>query len=124
VLSRHEVYDEPLATELRRMWVARSHDDRWLSRPGPTVAETVRDSGQFGPPVVTSHRTRRTLPASGVLDLERTRATWLDWTPRDRRGFTEELRALLHAGPVGLTQVVDLTMAPVARHDRPASSPS
>jgi ubiquinone/menaquinone biosynthesis C-methylase UbiE len=116
VLSLHYSYDEPLKTALQKMWVARSDDGgNWLSRPGPTIAEIIGESGYFGTAVETSYSTRLSVPASSVVDVENTRATSLSWPDNERRVFSKELRGHIPAESVGLTQVATVTMAQVAR---------
>ena len=116
VLSLHHIYDEPLKAALQKMWVARSDDGgNWLRRPGPTIAESIGESGYFGTAVGTSYSTRLSVPASSVVDLENTRATSLSWPDDERRAFTKELRGHLPTESVGLTQVATVTMAQVAR---------
>lgn len=111
VLSLEEVYDEPVGSALRHLWVERSGDDTWPTQIGPTVAADIRASGRFADPVEASRSSRRTVPATTVLDVEGTRATWLDWDERDQQAFRRELAGHLPAGSVDLTQVVTVTMA-------------
>lgn len=86
----------------------------WLTRPGPTTAEMLGESGYFGTAVEASYSTRLSVSASSVVDLENTRATTLSWPDAQRRAFTEELRGHLPSESVGLTQVATVTMAQVA----------
>jgi hypothetical protein len=63
VLALQHVYDEPLKTALQEMWVARSDDGgTWLTRPGPTIAEIIGESGYFGTPVEASYSTGSACP--------------------------------------------------------------
>lgn len=119
VLSLEQVYDEPLMTTLRQMWVDRSDDGgMWLRRPGLTRAQAIDASGHFASPLKTSFCARRSRSASEVVNLESTRATALSWTDDDRRAFIEELRGGLCSSPVDLTEVAHITMAQ-AVHRRP-----
>jgi len=113
VLSLQHIYDEPLQTALRKMWVARSDDGgSWLRRP--TTAEIIGESGYFGAAAEASYSARLRVPASSAVDLENTRATALSWPEDERRAFTEELRGHLATESVGLTQVATVTTAQVA----------
>lgn len=114
ILSLEQRYDEPLGSLLRQMWVSRSHDGgAWLARPAPTFSQCVAESGLFNDPIETSCSSRTTMRSSSVLDLERTRATALDWHAAERKGFTDELRSHLSEELVELEQLATVTMAQV-----------
>jgi SAM-dependent methyltransferase len=73
--------------------------------PGAAVLEIGCGTGQL----------TRQLPAQTVLDLERTRATFLSFSERGQAGFTADLTELLGQGShVDLVQETILAMAPAA----------
>lgn len=114
VLSTVQVYDEPIASTLRQLWVARSDDGRaWLSEYGPTVRDQMTGSGLFDIADVTVFRSRCEMAAESMVDFEATRATSLSWTESARRAFTDELRGHVATERVHLTQVVTVAMATV-----------
>jgi ubiquinone/menaquinone biosynthesis C-methylase UbiE len=89
-----EVYDEPFSSALRDAWVRRSADcGAWMRTRVPTIAERIAGTGLFEPAVEQSHTRRADLSPDGVMGLERTRATYLDYDPDTRASFDAELRA-------------------------------
>jgi len=114
VLSTFEHYDEPVATGLQEVWMRHTGQTAWHEpRPAPMV-DPLEASPYFGDPVVRTHAERRALAPGAVVDLERTRATYLDFDGPTRAAFTAEATALV-AGldAVGAEQRTGLTMAPV-----------
>jgi len=59
------------------------------------------------------HASALCLPSQAILELERTRATFLAYSEQDQAGFTADLKALLTASShIGLSQETLLAMAP------------
>jgi ubiquinone/menaquinone biosynthesis C-methylase UbiE len=120
LLATGEEYDNPLATALREMWMARRDD------PGPWVWHgTLPDldlagaADFFGPPVQRSHSQRVALPAEMVIGVEATRSTFLSWPEQIRQDFIAELRHRLGPGDdVPLTQQTSLAMVQVGKGRR------
>jgi ubiquinone/menaquinone biosynthesis C-methylase UbiE len=121
IASVGEVYDEPFKTALRDAWVRRSVDGgAWIRKPGPTQAERIAASGLFEPAVTTTHLRPADLSAERVMNLERTRAVYLDYDPETRDSFDAELRhALSRPGTISATIKTQVTMARV--RPRPAA---
>jgi ubiquinone/menaquinone biosynthesis C-methylase UbiE len=113
LLTTEERYDEPLRSDLRRLWEKYSREEvNWSDRP-PWI-EPLKLSHLFGD-VVTAHGVRPlTLPRETVLGVERTRATFLSFGRDKQEGFTAQLEALLEpARGVALVQDTFLAMAVV-----------
>jgi ubiquinone/menaquinone biosynthesis C-methylase UbiE len=114
LLAIGERYDEPLATALRGMWVARSEDKAWSARKPPANADAIIGSGLFDQPVERTHQLHTTVAADTVIGVENTRATALSWPDNARQVFTAELRSQLGSlAEVPLTLHTSLTMARV-----------
>jgi ubiquinone/menaquinone biosynthesis C-methylase UbiE len=111
LLGTEEQYDDPLGPALDALWI--THGDTggaWQRRPSDP--EAVAATGLFGTPACLSDSQRTILPASVVIALESTRATFLSWPNDTQRHFTEELRRLLESRPaVHLTRQTSVTMA-------------
>lgn len=110
-----EEYDEPVRSALRQAWVRCSSDGgRWTRTPPPTAAERIAASGLFEPPVEKTHAQRAELRPERVMNLERTRATYLDYDPATRASFDAELGAALSGlGSVSVTVRTQVAMARV-----------
>ena len=115
IASVGEVYDEPFKSALRDAWVRRSADGgAWVRKAGPTQAERIAASGLFGPAVTTTHLRPADLSPERVMNLERTRAVYLDYDPETRDSFDAELReALSGPGAISATIKTQVTMARV-----------
>jgi ubiquinone/menaquinone biosynthesis C-methylase UbiE len=113
LLGTEERYDAPVGPALDGLWI--KHGDTggaWERRPSDP--EAVSAAGLFGTPVCMTDDQRTTLPADMVIALERTRATFLSWSPDTQGRFTAELGRLLESAPtVRLTRRTSVTMAPV-----------
>jgi ubiquinone/menaquinone biosynthesis C-methylase UbiE len=113
LLGGEEEYDDPLGPALEALWI--KHGDTggaWERRPSDP--EAIAATGLFGSPVWLTERERTTMPADTVIDLERTRATFLSWPDDAQRRFTEDLGQLLGSPPaVRLTRHTSVTMAQV-----------
>jgi ubiquinone/menaquinone biosynthesis C-methylase UbiE len=114
LLTTGERYPEPLQSRLRDLWLTYSgHGGIWADQPPWLTA--LRDTPLFGATVEASHTRALRLPAQTVLDLERTRATFLSFSERGQAGFTADLTELLGQGShVDLVQETILAMAPAA----------
>jgi SAM-dependent methyltransferase len=93
VLSTGEAYDDPFGSSLRSLWTGLN--PRPDATPRPSDADAAMASGLFDSPVFRQHEYRLTLPADAVAGVERTRATFLDYTPEQRRRYDEGLDGLL-----------------------------
>ena len=115
LLNTEERYDDPLGSDLRDMWVARSSDaGAWARPPRPPAADLTGAAGLFGPPVERSYSQRIVVPAQTVIGVETTRATFLSWPAPTQQDFANELRRRLqHSEDVHLTQETSLAMAQV-----------
>ncbi len=115
LLSTEERYDDPLGSELRAMWLARSEQGEVWTRPRtPTAADLTGAAGWFGPPIERSHEQRIVLPAQTVIGVETTRAIFLSWPEHTQQDFADDLRRhLKHGADVHLTQQTWLAMAQV-----------
>jgi ubiquinone/menaquinone biosynthesis C-methylase UbiE len=109
-----EDYDEPLRSALRDVWVR--HSGAWTGSGGPTPSERMAATGLFEPAMETIHAERGELSPETVMNLERTRATYLDYGPEKRDSFDAELRDAL-SGPAAVPATIrtEVTMARV-RH--------
>lgn len=114
LLSTGERYAEPLRSQLRDLWTRYSRRaGEWADQP-PWLA-ALRETALFGPVVEASHEAALRLPARTVCGVERTRATFLSYSPADQARFAAELDGLLQGTPqVDLVQHTVLAMAPVA----------
>jgi len=115
VMSTFEHCDEPLETALRAVWMRHTGATTWQEPPpAPWVVGPIQASPRFGDPVVHSYTERRTMAPGTVVDLERTRATYLDFDAPTQAAFTADATALV-AGldAVGVEQRSALTMARV-----------
>jgi ubiquinone/menaquinone biosynthesis C-methylase UbiE len=115
LLDTEERYDDPLGSDLRGMWAARSeHGDVRAGPRTPPAADLTGAAGWFGPPAERSVSQRITLPAQTVIDVETTRATFLSWPEHTQQDFARDLRRhLQHRADVHLTQQTSLAMAQV-----------
>jgi ubiquinone/menaquinone biosynthesis C-methylase UbiE len=114
LLNTEERYDDPLGSDLRDMWLARTGGDAWALPPKPPAADLTGAVGSFGPPAERSYSEPIVLPAQTVIGVETTRATFLSWPPHTQQDFTSELRRRLqHCADVHLTQQTSLAMAQV-----------
>jgi len=115
LLSTEERYDNPLGSDLRDMWAARSEPgDAWTRPATPDAADLTGAAGLFGPPIERSHRQRIVLPAMTVIGVETTRAIFLSWPEHVQQDFADDLRHhLQHGADVHLTQQTSLAMAQV-----------
>lgn len=115
LLGTAEDYDDPVGAALHDLWV--THGDTggaWERRPSDP--EAVAATGLFGTRASLTDSERTILPAGEVIDLERTRATFLSWDRDTQRRFTENFRQLLADQPVvRLTRHTSVTMAQVSR---------
>lgn len=113
VLSVGEDYDEPVKSALREAWVRHSRDGgAWTRTRPPGPAERLAASDLFEPALQKTHAGRAELTPERVMNLERTRATYLDYGPVTRQSFDAELRNLLAAvGTVSATIHTQVTMA-------------
>jgi ubiquinone/menaquinone biosynthesis C-methylase UbiE len=94
LLTTGERYPGPLQNRLRELWIRHSRQDGdWADQPG--WLEALRQSPLFGATVEVSHTAALRLPATTVIGLERTRATFLSYPEQDQADFTAELTALL-----------------------------
>lgn len=120
IASVGEDYDEPLASALREAWMRHSSDRRaWVRKPPPAAARSIVASGLFDPPLEKTDARRADLRPERVLNLERTRATYLDYDGATRDSFDADLRrALSGLGRVPTTIRTQVTMARV-RTDAP-----
>lgn len=112
VIACEERYDEPFASALRGIWLARSEDGgAWAAAPEPTAAE-IEGTGRFEPPIEETHVLPLALSPADVVGLEGTRATALSWAPPARVDFADELSGLLAgAASVPAARLVHLVMA-------------
>lgn len=117
IASTAEDYDEPVRSALLAAWVRRSSDGgAWLRATPPTAAELIAASGLFEPAVTTTDRRRLELTPERVLQVERTRAVYLDYDPGTRDSFDAELRQLLSGlQAVPATIRTEVTMATLRR---------
>jgi ubiquinone/menaquinone biosynthesis C-methylase UbiE len=116
LVDNGEIYDEPFASELRRMW-ARHTDPRaaWPTR-APTAEKYLASTGLFGPPRITSVEETRVLTTDVVYKLEQTRGITADYPPKRRERFYRELaRVLDEADHVVAKVTTVLTMAQRSR---------
>jgi ubiquinone/menaquinone biosynthesis C-methylase UbiE len=114
VLSTFEHYDEPVGTAVREAWMRQTGATTWHEPDWPPMAAVIEASPRFGDPVVRTHAERRTLGPGEVVDLERTRATYLDFDGPTQAAFTADATALVTGlDTVGAEQRSALTMAPV-----------
>jgi len=113
VIATREVYDEPVGSAVRNLYVRLGDDGAWVDRSrGP--AEALAATGLFDPAVERSAAERDTLPAVTVVGLEHTRATTLHFDDGTRSVFRADLRELLAGRPeIGLERQTTLTMARV-----------
>ena len=115
LLGIEEHYDDPVGAALDVVWV--THGDTggaWEKRLSDP--EAIAATGLFGISACLTDRQQTILPASDVIALESTRATYLNWPHDTQRHFTEELRRLLESQPaVHLTRHTSVTMAQVLR---------
>jgi ubiquinone/menaquinone biosynthesis C-methylase UbiE len=113
LLGTEEDYEDPLGAALEALWVThRDTGGAWERRPSDP--ELVAATGLFGTPGCLTDRQPAVLSADDVIDLERTRATFLSWPHDTQRRFAEELRRLLETRPaVDLTRHTSVTMAQV-----------
>ncbi len=120
MMSVGEDYDEPVGSSLRSSWVRHSPDRRaWARKPPPSGAERIAASGLFEPALEKSHTRRAELSPERVMNLERTRATYLDFDPETRASFDAALGTVLSGlGAVPATIHTQVTMAKV-RAGRP-----
>lgn len=121
LLTTGERYPEPLRTRLRDLWMRYGRQaGNWAGQPAWLPA--LRDTSLFGETVELRHTRALRLPVQAVLAVERTRATFLNYSEQDQAGFTADLRTLLEASShVDLVQETLLAMAPAARgsgHDQ------
>lgn len=118
IASIGEVYDEPFKSALREAWVRHSAGGgAWTRAPAPTAAERIAASGLFEPAVATTDVRRAALTPERVMNLERTRATYLDYDTETKETFDRELReALSGLRAVPATVHTEVTMARVHSH--------
>lgn len=113
VLGVREAYADPLGGRLRETWIRHSADGgAWARERRTTIADLMDSTGLFAPPRVRSHVERTAMRPEVVLDLERTRATYLDYDAATQRSFT----AALGDAVAGLAEVpaeihTDIAMA-------------
>lgn len=104
-------YDDPVGAGLAALWAARDDSGgAWLN--AVPERQAIAATGLFAEAVGRRETQRLTLPAGTVLDVERTRATYLSWPEGTRREFTAELAKLLRPHPeISLTRWTTVTMA-------------
>lgn len=108
VIACEERYAEPLRSNLRAQWLARSEDGgAWAVAPEETAAE-IDATGLFEPAVEEVHILPLSLSPADVVGLEGTRATALSWPPPARVEFARELLGLMG----------DAATVPADRHAR------
>jgi ubiquinone/menaquinone biosynthesis C-methylase UbiE len=114
LLTTGERYPEPLQGRLRDLWISYSRQSgEWPGQPAWLTA--LRETGLFGATVEASHTRALRLPAQTVIGVERTRATFLNYTEQDQADFTADLQALLvPSSHIDLVQETFLAMAPRA----------
>lgn len=111
LLTTQERYPEPLGSRLRDLWIRYSRQRRkWDGQPAWLTA--LRETRLFGETVEAGHTAALRLPAETVIDVERTRATFLSLAKQDQVDFTADLSALLEpASHIDLAQETFLAMA-------------
>ena len=93
VLGVRETYADPVGARLVDTRIGHSGDGgAWARRREIAVADIMASSGFFAPPRVRSHVERTGMRLEVVLDVERTRATYLDYDAATRCSFTAALR--------------------------------
>lgn len=114
LITTGERYPEPLGTQLRELWtrysrrIVRSADQ-------PAWVTQLRETDLFGEPVEQLHTMELSLPVQAVLHVERTRATFLNYSEQEQAGFTADLSRLLEPwSRIDLVQETLLAMAPAA----------
>lgn len=119
IMSVFEDYDEPFRSALIAAWVRRSPDNAaWIRTPPPPAAERIASCGLFEPAVEKTHARRTHLSPERVMNVERTRSTYLDYDPETRESFDAELReALSGMSAVSATIRTMGTMARVRSRD-------
>ncbi len=91
----------------------RRQTGKWTDQPAWVTA--LRQTTLFGEIVEASHTRALRLPAQTVLGVERTRATFLNYSKQDQANFTADLRTLLEpSSHIDLVQETFLAMAPAA----------
>ena len=112
LVTTRESYPEPLRSRLRDLWIRYSRPSgEWAGQPDQLAA--LRESKLFGGTVEVNHTRALTLPATTVIGVERTRATFLNFAEQDQADFTADLKALLDPGShIDLIQETYLAMAP------------
>jgi ubiquinone/menaquinone biosynthesis C-methylase UbiE len=115
LMTTEERYSEPLRTRLRELWTRYSRRTV-RSADQPAWVAALRESSLFGETVELSHTRALRLPVQAILGVERTRATFLNYSAQDQAGFAADLSALLApSSHVDLVQETLLAMAPAAR---------
>ncbi|MBO0731417.1 MAG: methyltransferase domain-containing protein [Acidimicrobiaceae bacterium] len=119
IMSVFEDYDEPFRSALIAAWVRRSSDNGARARtPPPSAAERIASCGLFEVAVEKAHARRVDLSPERVMNVERTRATYLDYDPKTRESFGAELRrALSGMSAVSATIRTQGTMARVCSRE-------
>jgi SAM-dependent methyltransferase len=93
VLGVRETYADPVGGRLVDAWIRHRGDGgAWARGRKIAVADIMASTGLFAPPRVRSHVERTAMRPEVVLDLERTRATYLDYDAATRYSFTAALR--------------------------------
>lgn len=96
LMSVFEDYDEPFNSARLAAWVRRSSDNgAWTRTPPPTAAARIAACGLFEPAMEKTHARRAQLSPERVMNVERTRATYLDYDPKTRAAFDADLREAL-----------------------------
>lgn len=120
LLGTHEHYDDPLGAALDALWITHGDTGGAWERP-PSAAEAIAATELFGTSSDLSDIQHITLPASEVLALESTRATFLSWPDDTQRQFSAALGRLLEPQPaIPLTRHTSVTMRQVRRLRRSA----
>lgn len=111
LVGSQDQYDDPVGPALDALWSARDDTGGAWVHPVPE-RQLIAATGLFCAPVERLETHRLSRPAGDVLDVERTRATYLSWPQDTRRDFTGELAGLLRSrAEVSLTRRTTVTMA-------------
>lgn len=109
-------HEEWLRDAIMDLWIAHSDDGgEWAKKPAPSLVDTMRSSGLFGPIVSETHGDTTTMRGEEVVGLAKTAGAFLAYSPERKESFVHRLSEALRDHPAVKVELgASLTMAPLS----------